>query len=286
MAMIYFAEPIDLDVYGGNDQTVRDLMEATLLAGGHTIYRPRWAWYGVDADSDPKTARAVVAVNTQALRRADVVVARLPDDTPTQGVPIEIEQATHRFGIPVVVVGKIGTVLKANSMVSALEDIDLLNRRVELALIDSGQSPKDYWIQYSAPTQLRVAHPGDAGIDLCALEDIKVPVGMSQFIRTGVKLRLPWNTFGWVVARSSTYSRYGLTVLPGIIDSGYTGELGINVLNCDRMESTVKAGDRLAQLLILGNLMTGFDLKRVDEADVHPPNPRGRGPNGFGSTGR
>lgn len=125
------------------------------------------------------------------------------------------------------------------------------------------------------------AHPGDAGADLVASHDVELAPGARELVRTGVAIALPAGFVGLVHPRSGLAARYGVTVLnaPGTVDSGYRGEIMINLVNHDP-ENTVRIrrGDRIAQLVV----------QRVERADFHvvdelPVTSRGTG--GHGSTG-
>jgi dUTP pyrophosphatase len=125
------------------------------------------------------------------------------------------------------------------------------------------------------------AQPGDAGADLVAAEDVELGPGERRLVPTGVAIALPEGYVGLVHPRSGLAHRLGVTVLnaPGTVDSGYRGEILVNLVNHDP-DATVKIsrGDRIAQLLI----------QRVEHAAFHvvdelPATVRGDG--GHGSTG-
>jgi dUTP pyrophosphatase len=126
------------------------------------------------------------------------------------------------------------------------------------------------------------AHPGDAGFDLRSIEDVEVGLGERAMVRTGVAVAIPDGHAGLVLPRSGLASKHGLTLAnaPGLIDSGYRGELICSVVNLDPHESVkIARGDRIAQLVVveMPELRPGW----VDEL---PPSSRGE--SGFGSTGR
>ena len=126
------------------------------------------------------------------------------------------------------------------------------------------------------------AHPGDAGADLCAAEDVVLPPGGRATVGTGLAVAVPDGHAAFVHPRSGLAARHGITVVnaPGTVDAGYRGEVRVVLLNTDRHEPfTVRRGDRIAQLVVQ-------PVTRVRFLDVQelPPTPRGEG--GFGSTGR
>lgn len=284
---VYYATPIDFANYEVHGSLRREHIRTLLTAEGHTVYDPSAGWHvgGTITEAD---ARAIEGTNRQALRRSDVIVAWLPEGVQTQGVPAEIEFATRNQGIPAIVIGSVGVSLMSNSMVSILpeDQIGYLGKWVDLAAEQLDRTT-EYQIPYSAPegTGLDHAYPGDAGVDLRASADVFIPSGKSIPIPTGVKIELPSGTFGWVVARSSTWGTHGLMVMPGIIDENYQGELFVMAVNAGPETVTVGIGTRIAQLLLLPNMWPGFNLVRVDEENVFP-NPSSRGSNGFGSSGR
>jgi dUTP pyrophosphatase len=126
------------------------------------------------------------------------------------------------------------------------------------------------------------AHPGDAGADLCAADDVVLPPGGRATVGTGVAVAVPDGYAAFVHPRSGLASRHGITVVnaPGTIDAGYRGEVRVVLLNTDREEAfTVRRGDRIAQLVVQPVTRVRF----LDVAEL-PASPRGEG--GFGSTGR
>ncbi len=127
------------------------------------------------------------------------------------------------------------------------------------------------------------ARPGDAGIDLLARVDVVVePAGGRALVPTGVAIALPEGYAGFVQPRSGLALRHGVTCLnsPGLIDSGYRGELKVLLVNTDPREAfTVSRGERIAQLVVQEVARVRF--VEVDELGGSP-----RGADGFGSTGR
>ena len=126
------------------------------------------------------------------------------------------------------------------------------------------------------------AHPGDAGADLRAAEEVVLPPGGRATVGTGLALAVPDGYAGFVHPRSGLAARHGITLVnaPGTVDAGYRGEVRVVLLNTDREEPfTVRRGDRIAQLVVQPVARASF----LDVAEL-PPSPRGEG--GFGSTGR
>jgi dUTP pyrophosphatase len=125
------------------------------------------------------------------------------------------------------------------------------------------------------------AHPGDAGADLTAAEDVDLGPGERALVRTGVAIALPAGYAAFVHPRSGLATKHGVTIVnaPGTVDAGYRGEIKVTLLNTDREQPvSFRRGDRIAQLVI----------QRVERAVFHevdelPGSARGDG--GFGSTG-
>ena len=98
------------------------------------------------------------------------------------------------------------------------------------------------------------AHLGDAGLDLYAREDAVIPArGGRLLMPTGAAIAIPHGYMGLAVPRSGLALKHGITLVntPGIIDSGYRGELKVVMINTDpELDYEVKRGDRVAQLII------------------------------------
>ncbi len=97
------------------------------------------------------------------------------------------------------------------------------------------------------------AHPGDAGVDLHAREDVTLAPGQRALVPTGVAIALPDGYAAFTHPRSGLATRHGITILnaPGTIDAGYRGEIMVNLHNTDAGETfTVHRGDRIAQLIV------------------------------------
>ncbi len=122
------------------------------------------------------------------------------------------------------------------------------------------------------------AHHDDAGLDLYALENFELAPGQGGLARTGIAVAVPAGHVGLVCDRSSL-ARRGLKTAGGVIDAGYRGELGVVLWNISDKPQHVKAGERLAQLLIVP--VAAPAVREVPNLDA-----TARGVNGFGSTGR
>lgn len=123
------------------------------------------------------------------------------------------------------------------------------------------------------------AHPGDAGADLRSVEQVMLQPGHRKLIGTGVRVSIPQAYVGLVMPRSGLSANYGLSVIPGTIDSGYRGEIKVLLHNVGFEVITVGVGDRIAQLEIFPVVRAEFRV--VDDLDETE-----RGEAGIGSTGR
>ncbi len=127
------------------------------------------------------------------------------------------------------------------------------------------------------------ARVGDAGIDLMARTDVTLPArGGRALVPTGLAVALPNGYAGFVQSRSGLAAKHGVTCLnsPGLIDSGYRGELKVCLINTDpETDFRVVRGDRIAQLVVQA-------VETLNIVEVESLNDSDRGEHGFGSTGR
>jgi dUTP pyrophosphatase len=124
------------------------------------------------------------------------------------------------------------------------------------------------------------AYDGDAGLDLSACERIELEPGCRAMVPTGIAVAIPEGYAGFVQPRSGLAARHGLALVnsPGLIDSGYRGEIRVVMLNTDRTQPfTIEPGMRIAQLVVLA--VPALELVEVDELPDSE-----RGARGFGSS--
>jgi dUTP pyrophosphatase len=124
------------------------------------------------------------------------------------------------------------------------------------------------------------AYTGDAGLDLAACERVELGPGERATVGTGLAVAIPEGYAGYVQPRSGLAARHGITIVntPGLVDSGYRGELKIVLLNTDLREPfVVEPGMRIAQLVVVP--VPGIDPVEVDELPESV-----RGVRGFGSS--
>ncbi len=125
------------------------------------------------------------------------------------------------------------------------------------------------------------AYPGDAGLDLYALEEVVLEPGARASVSTGIAVEIPDGQAGLVLPRSGLAARHGIALVnaPGLIDSGYRGEIRVLLLNTDRRELfTVQSGERIAQLVLVR-------IETPEVVEVHELALSERGAGGFGSSG-
>jgi dUTP pyrophosphatase len=125
------------------------------------------------------------------------------------------------------------------------------------------------------------AHPGDAGLDLYALHAATLEPGERASIATGIAVEIPPGQAGLVLARSGLAARHGIALVnaPGLIDSGYRGEVRVLLLNTDRRQRfELAAGNRIGQLVLVRIELP--ELLEVASLELSE-----RGAAGFGSSG-
>jgi dUTP pyrophosphatase len=125
------------------------------------------------------------------------------------------------------------------------------------------------------------AYPGDAGLDLYAAEDCSLKAHERALIPTGLAVAIPAGYAGFVLPRSGSAARMGLSLVntPGLIDSQYRGEIVVIAINLDSQHTIeIRRGDRIAQLVILPIAQATLEVvETLDETE--------RSSKGFGSSG-
>ena len=124
------------------------------------------------------------------------------------------------------------------------------------------------------------AYPGDAGLDLAACERHELGPGERALVGTGIAVAIPEGHAGLVTPRSGLAAKNGITIVntPGLVDSGYRGELKVILLNTDGNDTfVVEPGMRIAQLVVM--LVPGVAPVEVEELPESE-----RGVRGFGSS--
>lgn len=122
------------------------------------------------------------------------------------------------------------------------------------------------------------AHPTDAGLDIRAMKNGIVRAGQSVMFHTGVHVDLPEGTAGLFVSKSGLMMDHDITST-GLVDETYNGEIMVKLFNHGSEDYNVRAGDKISQLVVI-------PVEYVEPVKVEHIESRGRGDNGFGSTGR
>ncbi|MCH7585606.1 MAG: dUTP diphosphatase [Acidobacteria bacterium] len=124
------------------------------------------------------------------------------------------------------------------------------------------------------------AHSGDGGVDLYAAVGIRLAPGERSLVPTGVAVAIPAGFAGLVTPRSglAVSSGIGIVNAPGLVDSGYRGELKVILVNHGAETVDIRRGDRIAQLVVVA-----VEAQEMVEVEQLPPSSRGE--DGFGSTG-
>lgn len=156
------------------------------------------------------------------------------------------------------------TCLRTDSASTNVEKIDLPIKKLD----SSVELPK-------------YAYEGDAGLDLAASESLVLQPFERKLVATGLAIAIPEGYAGLVIPRSGLAIKHGISIVnaPGLIDSGYRGELKVILVNLDpETPFEIKAGDRIAQLMLVK--IPSVKLQQVEDL---PSSERGEG--GFGSSG-
>jgi dUTP pyrophosphatase len=125
------------------------------------------------------------------------------------------------------------------------------------------------------------AHKGDAGLDLYSAADMVIKPYERRLVPTGIKMTIPEGYAGFVQPRSGLAIKHGIALVnsPGLIDSGYRGEISVILINLDKdNDFTIKKGDKICQLVI--KKIEQAELIETEYLDLSD-----RGEGGFGSTG-
>lgn len=143
----------------------------------------------------------------------------------------------------------------------------MIGRKMNVRLSDGAELP-------------RYAHEGDAGLDLRITHDVTLNPGERATVGTGLAVEIPQGCVGLVFPRSGLASKHGITLSNsvGVIDSGYRGEIGATLLNQSDKTTTLDAGTRVCQLIVMP--FVPCELVPCEELTETE-----RGAAGFGSTG-
>lgn len=229
-------------------------------------------------------------VNRAALANADLVVAFLPADCASVGVPMEIDRAVS-LGKKVIVFSDSKSWMLAGYhpgrviRFPTFDDASLLQAYIEVAMMEAVTNQRDpdpVHIQITDPAaQVPTrAYADDAGLDLYTTAHTVILPGAFVDVPCGLRVALPSWSWGLVTGRSSALRRKGLLVHSGVIDAGYRGQLYAGAFNLTDEVVNVEEGERIAQLIVMSNSTRHVEPELVT---VLPGSERGV--NGFGSSG-
>lgn len=281
---VYIASPID---QAGSDPRLaiwRRAARYELRAHGVVGYDPSTAFV---VGADCQANEHVNVINNTALGRSSGLLAVIPKGVPTVGTPMEIERA-RRHDIPVAVVTDAADQIWALHQ-WGIQTFDNSRDAVLWLLENLRPDPPEFMTKKLLVTAIPgVDHAGlpsrehddDAGLDLYVAETATIPPGEFRDVSCGIRIQMPSGMYGRITGRSSTFRKRGLLVLEGIIDGGYRGPIFSGVWNTNSHPVEIKAGERVAQLLVSYNSATDVQPIWTDALD-----PSRRGEAGFGSTG-
>ena len=271
---IYLAHPIDKCPASHRPVLDEQLRWCTtaLTNYGLSVFNPHGAWsFGLETDP------SIQALNNEAVRNSQGVLAIWPESVPSVGVGVELGMASV-LGIPCAVV-------RADEPValSGLPGVRIFESMQDAclwlaAVVGEDDQPRISWTgDGDAPFR---AYDDDAGFDLVCSTTTTIDVGECVNVPADVAIEWPEGWWGLLLGRSSTFKNRALIVNPGVIDHGYRGSLFATCRNVGTEPRTVAAGERIAQIIPLPTMGTGVELQRVDELSATE-----RGAGGFGSTG-
>lgn len=308
MKTMYIARPIDHaqaeDVTQIIAKVVSVIKEQVLVHSGVLTFDPCAAF---TVGSKREVSPELQEINTKAIHSCDAMLVFAPRGVRSWGVPAEVELA-HTRGMNIAIVtdykptwamptgrnvkyfpleqqagGSEGWMGAACSALSWLTDAQMPR------FTNNGRNGQDRTLIQFAPVEGRKAdsvqlptraYSDDAGLDLYTTKGLWVGVGEFVDVPTSLRMQLPPWAWGFLVGRSSTLRKHKLMVNPGIIDTGYRGELFIGVQNLGDKPVRIDEGMRLAQLIVMGNA-----TRRVTPVMEDDLEPHSRGNSGFGSSG-
>lgn len=225
-------------------------------------------------------------INRAALNQADAVVAFLPRDVVSIGVPMEIDRARAQ-GKHVIVVSDAPAFMLEMSGITIIRGWDEEHIAHIVMVMADLQRPREdrpredlRVVVHTEGCLPRRAYSDDAGLDLVVSEPTYIEPGEFMDVPCGVSVELPPWAWGLVTGRSSALRRRGLLVHTGVIDAGYRGPLYAGAWNMTDSQIRVEKGERIAQLIIHNNSTRYVEPIRVDQLSQSE-----RGHNGFGSSG-
>lgn len=301
MTIAYVAHPIDQAGHSSWLGSMLGDLNSLLVRAQIGAFRPGMAYLANTADTSH--VRYINDMNNIAIHQADCLIAVLPAEVPTLGTPVEIGFALS-MRKPVVVftdishsvqlaawVAQGAIILDMSDPLFEWPKADILHDLIaQSAKIQEERPcpvatlvPQPYAPALLVSGEAANAQPGkykgDAGIDLMINANWSLEPGEFQYLSTGVHVAIPDGYFGWITGRSSTWRDFRCSVVTGVIDSGYRGELMLGVRNESEANQTFESGTRLGQLILIPAFMGELiHSNQLPESE--------RGLNGYGSSGR
>lgn len=293
MILAYLAYPIDVQL-GIHVNGERSRVRQAMKEAGWCVFEPGTTFYMGEGTAEQSPDPRIQQINDHAITKADVVVALLPIESHSVGVPLEIHQAATRgktvfvwrqkrsWAIAQKNVWQFNTIGALCEAIANFKPVDagLWDRVAERGTTAAQAS--EVHVQVIGEGQLPTRkYADDAGFDLHVEGDhvVRPQTFGATTVPCSVAVELPPGWWGLLVGRSSTFNR-GLVVNPGIIDPGYRGELFAAVYNLTDAPIHVGHGARIAQFIPIPAFPAGVPIVRVDALSESE-----RGTNGFGSTG-
>jgi dUTP pyrophosphatase len=288
--MIYLSHPIDKADSGVRSRVSQSAaaVEYEVTTRLSHLFKPGSAFaVGIGSKVDP----TIESLNTIAQEKSHGVVVIWPVGSKSWGVPVEVERA-RQSGQPLAVLtddeptwsqpwGWKQQNIRKFAIGSEAEAVSWLYSRILVVGESNKRRPLPFQKLSVRAIQPTRAFDDDAGFDLYVSKRVKIKPGRFMDVPCAVAFELPSNSWAMLTGRSSTLRNKGLLVNQGIIDPGYRGELFAGVQNLSRRTVTVEAGERLAQLILMPNWTSEYDLIETNTLRPHP-----RGLQGFGSSGR
>jgi dUTP pyrophosphatase len=297
----YLAHPIDLAGQSSWLGSMLGDLNALLVKCKVGAFRPGMSYLA--NTSDPKHVRYINELNNVAIHQADALIAVLSSEIPTLGTPVEISFALS-CRKPVLILTDISASVQLAAWAEqgavvvdmshpdftwpTPEQMSVYLTRAYVAQKERPTWQPDVTAQDGPPPLLVLKdgaanlkpgkYRGDAGIDLAITHPESLEPGEYRLLGTGVHVAIPDGWFGLVTGRSSTWAKHRCRTQPGVIDSGYRGELMVGLKNESAGRVGWEAGTRLGQLILLPTF--GGSVETVDTLPEHE-----RGLNGYGSSG-
>lgn len=278
--VLYLAEPIDQSGGVRGEHVNRLIQVATKM--GWLVYRPSTAWW---VQPGELVGPEIERFNRMTLAESGAMVAVLPPELRTIGVPREIEWCKLN-GVPVAAMTSSPGWSLHDVPAFELDDVPGVGgwlQSVERSAVET-VGEVSFLLETGATLPTR-ANPGDAGYDLYTFKDTTIFPGEFEDVPVGCKVALPPGTWGRITGRSSTLRKRQLLVAEGVLDTGYRGPLYAGVWNLGDAPANVQAGDRIAQMVLHDNVSARFRAVSISARAFDRIPGDGRGEDGFGSTG-